>query len=468
MSGPMRCPKCSCPLDQVRLPEAVTIESCPNCFGAYYDRSELAVLIELSGARDTATACPKCESPMQAGRYRGQLELEQCRKCHGLWFDSGEIQKLRQLSGVEGIVKGAGTEPAPAEPIMTPAAMAAFVERLETQRQQVKAAAAHEKTAKPEKYSAALDIPDGGHQDNPDESRSPAVEYQKRRYEHFQTSWPVVTYVVGEFPWKIRVGEKAAARDFVHPPYIISQEVSGKDSVWSHGEYVEPGEVAAAFKLQNPLPGRSGVAPAQPNPYAEAHAASTKTFWTLAAAAVAVAAVLAIFSSGERVLEQQFGHLYAAPEKSVVTSPFELKGHTSNVEVSLNTNLHNQWAYFSMALINAETDVALDFGREVAYYTGVDEDGAWREGSQTDTTYVPMVPPGQYYLRIEPETDAGQFAYTVRVRRDVTRPSLLVFALLLLVLPIGWVWWAHRSFEQSRWMESDHPWTSYEGDDDDE
>lgn len=461
-----RCPKCSCPLDPVHLPEDVLIESCPHCFGAYYDRSELAILVELAGARDTAYPCPKCAGPLQTGRYRGELELEQCPRCHGLWFDSGEIGKLRKLSGVEAVLKpGQPGEKAPEAPLMAPAAMAAFVDRLETQRQQAKAA---EKEKADQSYSGPIHVPDGAHQKNPDEYGSPKVTHQGRVYEHFQTSWPVVTYVVGEFPWKVKVGETATARDFVHPPYLLSQEVSGKDSVWSVGQHLEPSEVAEAFKLGDALPARSGVGPAQPNPYHEAHLASSKTFWTLVILAVGLAAALAFLARNEPAYEKSFGFIYAAPEKSLVTDPFELKGRTSNVEVELNTNLSNQWAYFSMALVNTDTDVAFDFGRDVSYYHGTEDGEGWSEGSQRDTVYLPQIPAGNYYLRIEPETDSGQFQYTVKIKRDVPRFSFLVLALLLLTLPVGILWLLHRSFESKRWQESDHPWVTYEGGDDDE
>ena len=45
MSAEVRCPKCSCPLDSVQLPERVTVESCPHCYGAFFDLAELAAFV---------------------------------------------------------------------------------------------------------------------------------------------------------------------------------------------------------------------------------------------------------------------------------------------------------------------------------------------------------------------------------------------------------------------------------------
>ena len=92
-----------------------------------------------------------------------------------------------------------------------------------------------------------------------------------------------------------------------------------------------------------------------------------------------------------------------AAEASFVTDTFEVKGHPSNVEISIHTDLNNNWAYFNFALINEDTGQGYDFGREVSYYTGRDSDGAWSEGSPNDSVIVPSVAPGTYYLRVEPE-----------------------------------------------------------------
>lgn len=462
----MRCPKCSYPLEEVQLPERVTVDCCPHCFGAFYDRSELAVTIELSGVVETSWSCPKCGGSLKTGRYRGELGLERCDQCWGVWFDSGEVQKLRKASGVEGVVAGPGLE-TPA-PLMPPAAADAFVRKLEEQRAGVQAGFKAKVAAGDEaKDSRFPEIPDGSSLPNPDERDCPVAQYQGRAYQHFQTSAPVVTFVVGEFPWQVKVGEKARARDFICPPYVLSQEVSGKESVWSHGEYLEPEEVWAAFKLKDTPADRKGIAPAQPNPHDEGWPALSISFWTFSAAAMAVALALGFSSQNKTVLETGYQYAPAAAEKAVVTEAFELGGHASNVEVAVNALLNNQWAYLSMALINADTDTALDFGREISFYSGSDSDGAWSEGSPSDTAILPRVPPGRYYLRIEPETDTGAFPYSVRVRRDVPQPSLAATALVLLALPMLWVWWRRRVFEHQRWLESDHPWST-ESDDDDE
>ncbi len=90
-------------------------------------------------------------------------------------------------------------------------------------------------------------------------------------------------------------------------------------------------------------------------------------------------------------------------DSAFVTPTFQLDGRNSNVELTIHTDLDNNWAYFNFALINDQTGQTFDFAREVSYYH--DSDGS--EGSRNNSVIVPSVPSGQYYLRVEPEMAPG-------------------------------------------------------------
>ena len=176
----------------------------------------------------------------------------------------------------------------------------------------------------------------------------------------------------------------------------------------------------------------------------------------------------AVFSQQRVVYAGHHEYRRGAPN-AVVTEPFELSGRRSNVVVSIVTDLRNSWGHFNLALVNVETGTALDFGREMAYYTGHDSDGAWSEGGPTDTVFLPSVASGRYYLLVEPESDSKTMAYTVTVRRDVPRPLYLFLALGVLLVPPLLFWYRRHRFEYHRWSESDHPMASVKwGGDDDE
>jgi hypothetical protein len=166
-------------------------------------------------------------------------------------------------------------------------------------------------------------------------------------------------------------------------------------------------------------------------------------------------------SEREPVFRQNYVFLQNKPgqEPSFVTPVFELKGRTSNIEVQTTASINNEWIYLNYALINDTTGQAYDFGREVSYYYGRDSDGNWSEGSREDSVFVPSIPAGRYYLRVEPESSPsfGAIQYSITITRDVPVMSLYLVAFLALLFPALLFSWRVFNFEQMRWAESDHP-----------
>jgi hypothetical protein len=288
----------------------------------------------------------------------------------------------------------------------------------------------------------------------------PTVKYLGETYKHFQTAKAGTSFVLGEFPWQVRVGESAIVADFVSPPRVLSSEQTGKEVTWSMGEYMSGKDVWKAFRLSGNPPEAVGVYENQPCPMK----ADTSAIWMLFGAFLLGLVVMMIGFDIAARNEPVFTGYYKYDsnhrgEASFVTDSFDIKGHTSDVEVMTSTDLNNRWIYLNYALINETTGQAFDFGREVSYYHGYDSDGSWSEGSANDSVAIPKVPPGRYYLRVEPEGDPGYGVtyYTVSVKRDVPQYSFYAIALGALLLPAVLLTWRSLSFEHRRWMESDHP-----------
>ncbi|HEY2471473.1 MAG TPA: DUF4178 domain-containing protein [Terracidiphilus sp.] len=286
-----------------------------------------------------------------------------------------------------------------------------------------------------------------------------SLTYLGESYKHFQTADAATSYVLGEFPWQVRVGEIASVSDYVSPPRVISSEGSGKEVTWSIGEYLAGRDIWKAFKLEGEPPTPIGVYENQPSPLS----ASVKAVWSMAGVFLILLLALAVgaywMTSDEQILEQAFEfNTNARGEASFVTDMFQLKGRTSDVELTTTAGVDNNWIYLNYALINQDTGHAYDFGREVSYYHGYDSDGSWSEGGTTNTVTVPSVPPGNYYLRIEPESDPdhGLIRYNVTIKRDVPQASFFGLALLALLIPAGLITWRSLNFEHIRWAESDY------------
>jgi hypothetical protein len=294
----------------------------------------------------------------------------------------------------------------------------------------------------------------------PEVSRGGAsLTYLGGTYRHFQTADAATSYVLGEFPWLVRVGETVRVSDYISPPRVISSEGTGKEVTWSIGEYLAGRDIWKTFKVAGEPPAPVGVYENQPSPLS----AGVKGVWTLVGAFLFALLSLAVgvywMESDEQVFEQNFEfNTTARSEASFVTDLFQLKGRISDVELTTSADVDNSWIYLNYALINQDTGHAYDFGREVSYYHGYDSDGAWSEGSKTNTVTVPSVPPGNYYLRVEPESDRdkGLIRYTVTVKRDVPQAGFFGLAFLALIIPAGLITWRSLNFEHLRWAESDY------------
>ena len=294
----------------------------------------------------------------------------------------------------------------------------------------------------------------------------PAWRLDGRTYTMFSSSTAVTSYVLGEFPWRVEVGESVKVEDYIAPPYMISEETTDGEVTFSLGEYRTGKEIWQAFHAPGSPPTPSGVFANQPSPQqGRVRSAWRVWLWLM----VALAALLFAFTAGSshrEVFRQQYTYVPGTgAEPSFVTPVFELTGRTSNVAIDTRTDLDNNWAYFNLALIEEQSGHAFDFGREVSYYR--DSDGT--EGSRNDHVLIPSVPSGRYYLRVEPEMNPQSkvaMHYEMIVRRDVPNYSFFILAALFLLIPPVWVSIRSIRFESARWRESDFAPASRSGGDD--
>ena len=292
-----------------------------------------------------------------------------------------------------------------------------------------------------------------------------AMRYGGTTYLAFDSMTASTVYVLGEFPWRVKTGDSVACQDFVAPPSMLSSEATGGDITWSRADYMTGSQVWQAFKLPGSPPPAYGIFANQPSPYAGNVGSAWRTWLWLNVGLAALAFLFMIISPGHVAFSDHYAYSQGVKSDSAFVTPsFKLDGRDSNVELSIHTDLENNWAYFNFALINDQTGQAFDFAREVSYYR--DSDGS--EGSRNNSVIVPSVPSGQYYLRVEPEMAAGSpyVRYELELRRNVPNYGFFVIAALLLLIPPVWTTFRKGSFEAARWRESDYaPRSSGGGDD---
>ncbi len=282
----------------------------------------------------------------------------------------------------------------------------------------------------------------------------PKVTFRGETYKHFEGARTTTDYVLGEWPWEVRVGDEVMTDDFVHPPRSLSKEVSDDETVWTVAEYVDGRSIWDAFGLDGKPPRPVGVYANQPSPHAE-RAKRVGATAGLVVPAFLVLWFLRMATGSDLVVAQPY--VYAPPPDSAVQilGPFEVEGRTANLVVEARTDVSNNWIYFDYALVNTASGELREAGREIGYYFGREGGENWREGSQRGRVAMPAVPAGEYMLRIAPEGPVPT-QYTIRVIRDAPMHSLWIVTLLVILLPPLSALLRQASFHSKRMAESDY------------
>jgi ribosomal protein L37AE/L43A len=286
------------------------------------------------------------------------------------------------------------------------------------------------------------------------------AQYRERRFRHFQTSEATVTYVLGEFYWRVALGEKARVRDFVDPPWMLSEERMDKELLWSVGEYIDGEELREAFKIDSAFPEPMGVYANQPSPWQGKLGGYWRRFAGFALLLAALQAFFVLQDTRADVprmtVQLDAGH----PETAPISPVFDLPGGgRRDVEVEADLDSGDTRLVLKMDLVN-DQGVALHGTREVSAYGGADNAVP---GHRKTTLRFAGVPKGRYYLAVAAEgeggaTTAGQpVTCILTVRRAETSWGVFFLALLGLAAWPGWVSQRHNAFETRRWMWSDHP-----------
>jgi hypothetical protein len=99
------------------------------------------------------------------------------------------------------------------------------------------------------------------------ELEAAGAKYDGVSFKIYQRSNLRVDEVLGEFYWRVEIGEEAMGEDYIRPPAMLSSESSANELNWSLATYMTPAQVKQAFNnAELQLSPTIGKAPNQPNP----------------------------------------------------------------------------------------------------------------------------------------------------------------------------------------------------------
>lgn len=280
-------------------------------------------------------------------------------------------------------------------------------------------------------------------------------------YDHFFANGQAqVDYVVGEFYWRVKVGETVSTDDYVRPGRMLSREANEEEVSWTRSDWLPPSEIEAAFPVRAPRH-PSPPLPHQPSPYRGV----VRTGLGIGMAAIVFLIFAAIFFGGGKTHFERDVRVVMGVPFFEALGPITLDRSRQIVQVHARApGLEQGWIDLEYTLVNRATQATYEAYKTAERYSGRDSDGDWTEGSRSATAKFASIPAGTYDLLVNYSAQrwSGGGYYpdrpltmTIRVSSGGVFVSNVILAILFILLPIFYFLMRHLAFEHARQAESD-------------
>ncbi len=292
----------------------------------------------------------------------------------------------------------------------------------------------------------------------PEQSDAGSARLDGRSFSAEEGSYEArVSFVVGEFYWRVRVGETVQVLEYAGAGGAsLSFESDGSERSWTLMRRLNAGEAEGAFGLDRRPSGFAGVtAPAG----GAADLDRLKQALRVAGLAVLglILASLLGCSSHKELIAQQIVLDLDAPARTVVLGPIDMPRPLAALTVKATTpDLDNAWIDLDYSLVERRTQQSYDAYKAAEYYHGRDSDGDWTEGNRWPEARFAGIPRGTYDLVVEASAhgwSAGSgygsgnvgvrpgVATTITVRRGASFAENFWLAFVLILLWPGILIW---------------------------
>lgn len=279
----------------------------------------------------------------------------------------------------------------------------------------------------------------------------------------FHSGVSQVKAVVGEFYWRVRLGEQCDFADFISPPQGISWEIPLKstdaEKTFSLARYVPIEQVEAAFGVSH-LPRPWTPSPIQPNRFSGilSEIWPTAITWCLGI----VAAQLYFVSSCENAVVFQGSRSFTRAEAGIeqLIGEIGIEGYSKNVLIESHSPVDNSWVEVTYEL---ESDDGSESGwasQAIEYYHGNSGGENWSEGSTRTSSVIGDL--GVQRYKIFATVDADSFSrdmaspIDLRITVDVPIWSNFFLAIVAILALPCFLFFLERNFERHRWKDSDY------------
>jgi hypothetical protein len=287
-----------------------------------------------------------------------------------------------------------------------------------------------------------------------------AFKHDGQTFKVFEAGSNKVDWVNGQLPYVARFGDSSSFVDCINPPLLLSQSKSEGEVEYFLGSYLQPEEIAEGFDLAvDDLPVRTGVGMNQP------YVVSAFRKFAAKAALVAALVNLVVFlwasaqGNGVASLHLDFAPppgeaVTAGPSGEFFTDLFTVAKANTICELVFQCDVHNNWAYIDVAVVNDKGEAVHEFGREISYYEGYEGGEQWSEGSQTATVPLMFTEPGNYRLLMRRDSPSA-LPVGITVSENIVLTRYTFYLMLGAFLWVGIELMRRFSFNSSRWPKDE-------------
>ncbi|WP_141734719.1 DUF4178 domain-containing protein [Oligoflexus tunisiensis] len=284
------------------------------------------------------------------------------------------------------------------------------------------------------------------------------ITWGGHRYRLFLKGRARVQFVLGEFYWRVKIGDEVTVRDYIAPPDILSCEEDGTEEIWSAGVYVEPEDIRKSFKINGPMPARVGVAPNQPSRFMERRNSYLKHWGLFVALLIGMHFIMNSLRDERTVLDSYYVRQAKVPVELLRSESFALDEDQTNVRIRIHAPVSRSWMHVRFTLIgeDGQLPTPIEFGREF-------HDSYGGETQTTDEVFLRRLSRGRYRLDMLTENEWDQSSVAaqqnvnvhVKIIENAKVISPLVLSLILVSLFPLWFLLGDWRFEAKRWADSD-------------
>ena len=309
----------------------------------------------------------------------------------------------------------------------------------------------------------------------PDTSDFPRVKVGAATFASMDQGYPaVVDSVVGEFYWRVKVGDTVDLINFEGGVATLSREGQNDEVNWTISKPLRRDQVQGfGGETFDPRAPESAAPAAFMSSAVDPETRTGDSLWAILKIGAGTAAFLLMIMlvasfGGMRPQSFTYDVVRDGAPQSATFGPLVFAGGRQKVEINTqSSDFDNAWIDLDISLVERTTQATIEAASIVEKYSGRDSDGAWSEGSRAKSTKIASVPSGTYDLVIEAQAKSwpapqASFGYVEGDKLSLTTTvssggvffSNLMLALIMLAVPPLWI--IYRRMKNAGMLDGDN------------